>query len=148
MQVSGWEAENREKGMLTVGVGAGDDAAHAHLGNALQEAVGDEAVGLGDCVQLAQDGEDAVVDAGDNLADASADAGLVAQLGDVLTGLANDDACFLRGDDGSQGELGEGVLVVGARGSVVGAEVAQRLGDIVERGVVGRNQVLLGRHVG
>jgi hypothetical protein len=97
-----------------VSVGVGGDTAHTELGNALEQAIGNVTVGGSDSIQRAENGQDAVVDAGDDLADAGADTGLVTELGDVLASFSNNDACFLRGDDSSQSELGEGILVVGA----------------------------------
>lgn len=99
----------------TVGVGVRSDTAHAELRNALEQAIGYVTVGRSDGIQGAEDGQDTVVNTRDDLADAGADTGLVAELGDVLASFSNDDACFLRGDDSSQSKLSEGVFVIGAR---------------------------------
>jgi hypothetical protein len=131
-----------------VSVGIGDSTTHAHLRNTLEQTIGDMSVSGSDSIECAENSQDTVMDAGNDLADASANTSLVAQLGNVQTGLANDDACFLRGDDGSQSELSNGILVVGAGRGVFGVEAAHRLGDIVEGGVVGRSNVLVGRHAG
>ena len=95
-------------------VGVRGDTAHAQLGDTLEQTVGDMAVGSGNSVQRAENGQDAIVDTGDDLADAGADTSLVTEFGDVLTSFSNNDACFLRGDDSSQSKLSEGILVVGA----------------------------------
>lgn len=100
---------------LTMGVGVGDGAAHAQLRSALEETIGNKTVGLGDAVEGTEDSKDTVVNTRDNLADTSADASLVTKLGNILSSFADDDACFLRGDDGSQGDLSLGVLFICAR---------------------------------
>lgn len=123
--------------MRTVSVGVGGNTTHTQLRDTLEEAVGDLSISSSDGVQTAEDGQDTVMDTGNDLADTSTNASLVAQVCDVLASLANDDACFLRGDDGSQGELGNGIVVVGAGRGVVGIEAAKRLGDIVEGGIMG-----------
>lgn len=144
----------REKRWLTVGAVVLDDAAHADGGSALEERVGDDGVGARHGIASAGDGEDTVVDALDDLADASLDARLVPQVGDVLAALADDDAGFLGGDDCAEGELGLGVLLVRSRGrlaigaeaglAVVELELVQRVEDVA----VGGEGVLSGGHDG
>jgi hypothetical protein len=116
----------------TVGAIGADQTAHAHCRCAVEEAFGDEAICLGDSGQTASNREHAVVDALDDLADAGAHARLVAQIGDVLARLANDDAGLLRGDNGAEGELRVRVLLLGARGNVglaVHVQAVELLGD-------------------
>jgi hypothetical protein len=126
-------AQKRQlEGEHTVSAVGANNAAHAHCGRAVEEAFGDQAVRLGDARQTAGDGEDAVVDALDDLADAGAHACLVAQVSDVLARLADDDAGLFRGDNGAQGELRVGVLLLGARGHVglaVDGQAVELLGD-------------------
>jgi hypothetical protein len=130
-----------------------DDAAHANRGGALEERVGDDGVGARHGIASAGDGEDAVVDALDDLADAGLDARLVPQVGDILSALADDDAGLLGGDDSAKGELGLGVLLVRPRGGLaIGAEaglavfelkLVQRVEDVA---AVGGEGVLGGGH--
>lgn len=63
------------------------------------------------------DGEDALMNALNNFADASLDARLLAQIGDIFAGLANYDACIFCAD---QGTKGEGVMGHGRRGTRLG----------------------------
>lgn len=123
------------------------NSTHAHLWRTVDQTVGDETIRIGDVAQCAGDGQDAVVGAGHDLANASADTRLVPEVGDVLAGLADDDAGFLGGDNGTDGELGLGVLFVGA-GLVVGVEPAKLVGEIVHAGVHGGRDGIFGRHFG
>jgi hypothetical protein len=130
-----------------VSVGVGDDTTHAHLGSALDQAVRDEAVSISNGCERSSNGEDTIVDAGDNLADASANTSLVAKVGDVLSGLANDHTSFLGSDDGTESELSLVVLFLGARVlGAVGVERAKLVGDVVNTAVNGRRLDVLGRH--
>jgi hypothetical protein len=90
------------------------DAAHTHHWSALEEALGDDSVGLGDSFAATSDGQDAVVNTLDDLADTGLDTSLVSQFGDILASLANNDTGLLRGDDGTKGQLRLGVLLVGS----------------------------------
>ena len=115
-------------------VGVCDDTAHAHLRRALDQAVGDKAIGVGNGGERASDGKNAVVNARDYLANAGADSGHVANVGDVLASLANDYASFLGGDDSAQSNLGLVVLLFGARVlGAVGVEGAELVGDVVRQ---------------
>jgi hypothetical protein len=72
------------------------------------------------------------VNALDDLADTSAHASLVAQVSNVLACLAYDDAGLLRRDNGAQGELRVGVLLLSARSDVglaVNGKAVELLGD-------------------
>ena len=122
-------------------VGVRGDTAHAQLGDTLEQTVGDMAVGSGNSVQRAENGQDAIVDTGDDFADACADASLVTEFGDVLASFSNNDACFLRGDDGSQGELSDAVLLFSAGREFLVVVVLQ--GKVVHTGV---QMVLFFRH--
>ena len=129
--------------LRTVSVWGAHYASHAHLRRALDEAVGDEAIRVGDARERTGDGEDAVVHARDDFAHAGADACLVTQVGDILASLANDDASFLGGDNGTQSDLCLGVLFLGAR-VVVGVEAAYLIGEVVDAGVNGGRGVFGG----
>ena len=132
---------------LTVSVGVGDYTTHAHLGCALDQAVRDKAISISNGCEGSSNGEDTVVDAGDDLADASANTSLVAKVGDVLAGLANDHTGFLGSDDGAESELSLVVLLLGARVlGAVGVERAKLVGDVVDTAVNGRRLNVLGRH--
>lgn len=50
-----------------------------------------------------------------DLAYSGLDSGLVAQLGDILAALADDNTGLFGGHDSAQGQLGLGVLLVGSR---------------------------------
>jgi hypothetical protein len=130
-----------------VSVGVCDDTAHAHLRRALDQAVGDKAIGVGNGSERASDGKNAVVNARDDLANAGADSGLVAKVGDVLASLANDHAGFFGGDDSAQSNLGLVVLLFGARVlGAVGVEGAELVGDVVNTAVDMRRLDVFGRH--
>lgn len=132
---------------LTVSVGVGDDTTHAHLGCALDQAVRNKAVSVSNGCERSSDSEDTVVDAGNNLADTSANTSLVAKVGDVLAGLANDHTGFLGSDDGTESELSLVVLFLGARVlGTIGVERAKLVGDVVNTAVDGRRLDVLGRH--
>lgn len=129
-----------------------DNATHAHGGSTLEESAGDNGIGAGNGVATSGDGEDAVMDSLDDLGDASLDAGLVAEISDILAALANNDTGLLGRDNGAEGELGLGVLLIRLRGGLaVGAEAVLHL-EVVHRvhevvGAVGGEDIL-GRHVG
>jgi hypothetical protein len=130
-----------------VSVGVCDDTAHAHLRRALDQAVGNKAIGIGNRSERASDGENAVVNARDDLANAGADSGLVAKVGDVLASLANDHAGFLGGDDSAQSDLSLVVLLLGARVlSTIGVEGAELVGDVVDTTVDMGGLDVFGRH--
>src|SRR5690242_19457604 len=97
---------------------AADNTAHSHGRRALEQTLGNKTVRLGDARQAAGDGEYAIVNACDNLADTGAYARLVAQVSDVLACLANDDAGFLGRDDRAEGELRLGILLLSARSGI------------------------------
>lgn len=88
-----------------------------------------------------------------DLADSSLDSRLIAQLGDILATLADDDTSFFGGYDGAQSQLGLSILLVGPRrrfsvGSesrlaVVELNAVQADSKVVS---VGRKVVLIGRH--
>lgn len=128
-------------------VGVGNYTAHAHLRRALDQAVGDKTVRVGDGDERSGDGEDAVMNARHDLANASADTSLVAKVGDVLAGLADDDTGFLGGDNGAKSELSLVVLFLGARVlGAVGVEARELVGHVVDAAVDGRGLNILGRH--
>lgn len=132
---------------------AREDAAHAHGRCTFQQCAGDNHVRLRDGVASTSDGQDAVVNALHDLADSSLDSSLIAQLGDILATLADDDTSFFGGYDGAQSQLGLSILLVGSRrrfsvGSesrlaVVELNTVQADSKVVS---VGRKVVLVGRH--
>ncbi len=138
----------------TVSAVALDHSAHTHGGGALEERAGNDGVGPGDGIAAARDGQNTVVDALDNLADARLDARLVAQVGHVLSAFPNDDAGLLGRDDGAQRQLCLGIFLVslGRRLSVRAkagliAEV-ELVEGVAQVGAVGREGVLRSRHFG
>jgi hypothetical protein len=72
-----------------------DDSSHAHLGNTLQQTLCDHAICLGDATERACDGQDTIMYTRHNLGNAGTNASLIAQVSDILSGLANDDTSFL-----------------------------------------------------
>lgn len=131
-------------------VWAGDNTTHTNLRGTLQEAVGDKAVCMAHAIEGAGDSQDTVVHTRYNLADASTDTSLVAQVCYVLAGLANDDTGFLGRDNGAQGQLGLAVLLVVLRAlndAAVGrVETAEPIRDVVDAGVERRGRDVVGRH--
>lgn len=132
---------------------AREDAAHAHGRCTFQQCAGDNHICLRNSVASTSDGQNAVVNALHDLAHASLDSGLVAQLGDILATLSDDDAGFFGGNNSAQSQLGLGILLVSPRrrfpiGSesglaVVELNAVQADGQVVS---VGRKAVLVGRH--
>lgn len=59
---------------------------------------------LGYAVNSSSDGEDTLVDARDDLADASLDTGLVTEIGNIFASLSDDDAGVLGADKSSESE--------------------------------------------
>lgn len=142
-----------KKGDHTVRAVALDHPAHAQGGSALEERAGDDGVGPGDGLAAARNGQNTVVDALDNLADARLDACLVAQIGHVLAAFPNDDARLLGRDNGAQRQLCLGIFFIGlGRGLSVGAKAGLIEVELVEGvaqvGAVVRKGVLRGRHCG
>lgn len=95
-------------------VRVGDYSSHADSRSALNQTIGDETISIGDAVERASDGQDAIMHAGYHLTDAGPDTSLLAQIGDVLTCFANDDTGLFGRDDGSQCELCGAVFLLGA----------------------------------
>lgn len=87
-------------------------------GGAVQQRLGDHGVRPRNTLEGTSDSQDTVVDTGDNLADASLDASLLAEISNILARLADDDSGLLGGNDGADGELRGGILLLGA-GSLV-----------------------------
>lgn len=92
---------------------SGGDGSHGARG-VLQESLGNHSVGTGDTLEGTSDGKDTVMHTGHDLGNASFDSGLVTEVGDVLSSLANDDTSLLGGDNGAKGESSSSVLLVGA----------------------------------
>ena len=90
-----------------------DHSTHAHHRRPLEQTLCDDGVGFCQTVQRAGDGQDPVRNALDHLAHSCLDASLVAKIGHVLPGLADDDASLFGRDDGTQSQLGLGVLLLG-----------------------------------
>lgn len=109
----------------TMGAVVLDNTAHTHGRSALKQSFGDDCVGSRDGFATPGNSEDAVVHALNNLAHTGLDASLVAQVCDILATLANNDTSFLGGDNGSEGQVGDGVFLVGlGRGLAVWAETS------------------------
>lgn len=125
-------------------VGVANDTSHTHLWCALDQTVGYESVRIGNAVQRARDGKHAVMHARNDLADAGADSSLVAQVSHVLAGLANNDAGFLGGDNGTESELRLGVFLLGAGTILGGVERAHLIGNVVNAGVDGGGSIFGG----
>lgn len=93
-----------------------DDAAHAHGRGTLEEGTRDNGISAGNGVAATGNGEDTIMDTLDDLADAGLDSSLVAEVGDILAGLANDDASLLGGDNSAERQLSLSVFLVRLRG--------------------------------
>ena len=147
---------------LTMSAGGGDNTAHSHHWGTLKESLGDNGVGLRDSIASTGDGEDTVVDTLDNLADTSLDASLIAEVSNVLASLSDNDTSLLGGDNGAEGQLSLGVLLLSlwgwlsiwAKTLAVGTDVQALhvIGNIIANLNGGRVLVLTGlfwggRHV-
>jgi hypothetical protein len=145
----------RMQGAHTVSASVLHDSAHTHRRSAFQQRPGHNGVGSRDGLAATSDGEDAVVNALDDLADAGFHASLVAQVCDVLPAFPNDDARFLGRDNRPQGQLGLSILLVRlgrrlsvraqARLVVTKIELVHGLGKVSP---VGRDRILRRRHCG
>lgn len=147
---SPWARESQVGVKLTVSPIVLNNASHTHGRGAFEKSARDNGVGLRDSLAAASDGQDAVVDALNNLADASLDASLISEVGNVLATLADDDAGFLGGDDGAESQLSLGVLLVRLRGgfairteAVVKLEIVQRVDEVSAAGL---EDMLRSRH--
>lgn len=127
-------------------IGVRDYSTHSDLRGALEQTVGDKAICLSDTLQWTENSQDTVVNARDDLANTSANTSLVAKVSDISSGLANNDACFLRGDDSSQGKLSLAIFFVCARrGVIISVQATELLSSVVEGRGGGE---VFGRHVG
>lgn len=132
---------------------AREDAAHAHGRCTFQQCAGDNHVRLRDGVASTSDGQNAVVNALHDLAYTGLDSSLVAQLGDVLATLADDNTGFFGRHNSAQSQLSLGVLLVGPRRrfsirsesglAVLELDAIQADSKVFS---VGRKLVLVGRH--
>ncbi len=136
--------------MSTVGI---DDTPHSHLGCTVEQSSRDDTVGLGYTAELTRHGENAIVHPRHNLAHTSTDASLITEIGDILAGLADDDASLLGRDDRAQGQLSLSIFLFGTRGSVavgpagmivrirsaIGVRDVASFLDVLRGGVVGRH---------
>ena len=106
-------------------------------GRIVQQVLGHHGIGPRDAIEGTVDGEYTIVHARNNLADASLDTGFVAEIGNVLARLADDDAGLLRRDYGTKGKGGSCIFLVGS-GALVLAVVDMVLVDlkIMERVIV------------
>jgi hypothetical protein len=109
---------------------------HAHLRCAFEEAFSHQRISLGDARERAGHGQDAVVNALDNFADSGFDTSLLAQVGDVLAGLANDDPGFLGRDNGTEGQLRLGIFFLGLGSLVLSITNIKLVHGIGETGLV------------
>lgn len=123
-----------------------DDTTHTDDGCALKEGSGNNGVCARNGIAAAGDGEDSVMDALNNLADASLYAGLITEISDVLAALSNDDTGFLGGNNGAQGQLSLGIFFVRLRGELaVGAESLvhlQLVHGVDDVAAIGRKDIL------
>ena len=117
---------------LTVGPVVRDNAAHTHLRGTFQKTLCHDRIGSSERAQLTSDCQDTVMDARNYLAHAGLDAGLIAQVSNVLSGLADDHTGLLGRDDSTQSQLRDRVLLLGLeRGfqvTLVGKVVAEGIG--------------------
>ena len=67
---------------------------------------------LGNSLDSTSDGEDTVVDTLDHLGDASLDTGLIAEIGNVLASLADNDTSLLGRDEGTKGQGSSGIVLL------------------------------------
>lgn len=109
------------------------DTTHANSWGSLQETIGNKTVGVGDSIQWSSDSQYPVVNARYNLADACSNSSLLAQVGDVLSCLANDNASFFGRDDCTKCEL-SGIIVFSRTWCAVFVHIhaAHRLTDRVD----------------
>lgn len=117
---------------------SGRNSGHG-AGRVVQQGLGDHGVGTGNSLEGTSDGEDTVMDAGDDLADAGLDTSLVAEVGNVLSRLANDDTSFLGGDYGAEGNGRNSILLVGANTLLLAILIVVLVidGEIVKVGLKG-----------
>lgn len=137
----------------TVSVLGRDDATHANSWGAFEKGPSDNSVRLGDGVAATGNGQDAVMNTLDNLANSGLDASLITEIGDVLAALANDHTSLLGGHDSSQSKSGLGVFFVGSGSRLaIGAEALLVVVDVevieslFDAAAVGGNGVLVGGH--
>lgn len=129
-----------------------NNSSHAHRRGAFEQSSRNDGVSFGDGIAAAGDGKDAVVHALDDLADPGLDASLIAEIGNVLSTLSDDNSSFLGRYDGTESELGLGVFLVCLRGglavrsnSIINLQLVDGIGDVA---TVGGVKVLRGRHFG
>lgn len=94
--------------MRAVGI---DETAHAHLGCTVEERLGDLAIGASDIVERPSNGENTVMNTLNDLADSSADLGLLAEICNIPALLSNYDTGLLGRDDGTHGQGLCGILL-------------------------------------
>lgn len=124
----------RGKSQLTVSAVAANNTAHTHVRCTFKQTLGDVVISLAKTRQTSLDCENTVVNARNDLADTSSYTSLVAEISDVLAGLANDDTSFLGRDNGTKGQFLIGILLFGTLGdilAIVGGKVAEALGKVV-----------------
>lgn len=142
-------ATMRAGGQHTVSAVVLNNSAHTDRGSTLDEGSSDDGVGARNRIASAGDGENSVVNALNDLTDAGLDTGLVTEIGNVLSALADDDASLLGGDNSSQGQLSLSILLVGlGSGLAIGAEkrLVMHLGVKVHLETVGGNGIRSSGH--
>lgn len=82
-------------------------------------------------MQGTSNGQHTVVNTRDHLAHTSLDTSLVAQVSDILTGLADNNTRFLGGDDGAKSQHGLGIFFFG-----LGSDLDVTLVDKIVHGLV------------
>ena len=127
-----------------------DDTTHTNDGGAFEEGSGNNGVGARNGIAPAGDGENSVMNALHNLANASFYAGFITEVSDVLAAFSNDDTGFLGGNDGAQGQLSLGIFFVRLRGELaVGAESLvhlQLVHGVHDVDAIGRKEILGSGH--
>lgn len=126
-----------------------DDTTHSDGGSTFKESSSNDGISPRDGITATSDGENSIMNALNDLADAGFHTSLVAQVSNVLATFSNNDTRFLGGNNGAQGKLSLSVFLVRLRGKLsVGAksfvhfQLIQRVDDIT---AIGRKQIL-GRH--
>jgi len=131
-----------------------NDSTHADCGSAFEQSSCHNGVGPRDSIAATSNGQDAIVNALHDFADAGLDASLLAQIGDVLSALSDDDTGLLGWDERAQSQLRLGVLFVrlgcrlaiGAKARLIVIDVHMTNGISEFSPIVGRMGVLRRRH--
>jgi len=107
--------EGDQNSSLTVCAIRIDQASHSHVRRTLQETLGDNTICFGNSSKATLNGKDAIVYAWHNFAHSRSDASLFSKISNILAGLADDDASFLGGHNGTECEFLVRIVIVAAR---------------------------------